>query len=193
MEAEVKQDQYQPAFTLKQKKNVLGIVSTVLCVGLIGTTVALYTQLSDTKDKLVLAEYKVSQVTNDNVQIKQQIDTANKFINFLQFEHYAEQGIVTDSLYVNKIMFSGNDTPLNMTLDVANQPSMTLKYNGKGSYEMEDRDVKAMCARIVEEVKSSYDDWGSLPTWDDSAEIVVTVQNYELGTYKAGKFTLKGE
>ena len=51
-----------------------------------------------------------------------------------------------------------------------------------------------MVQDLLDQAKEFYNSYGrgTLPDWD-TAEIIVTIKNYEIGTYKNGVFTLKGE
>jgi hypothetical protein len=180
-------------------KNVLGIVSTVLCVGLIGFSALMYTQVQNLRVQLE------TEVNATNTKLVSAISSAKdakdsavlltKYVSALDFAHRAEGNVVTNDLIVEKLNVSNFD-PLELSVDVVNQPSTALKYEGKGVYTMEDRDVKAMVSRLMEDLREGYNGYAEgsdLPKWTDTTAVPVTVQNYEIGTFKGKVFTLKGE
>ncbi|MFD1957342.1 hypothetical protein ACFSL6_25040 [Paenibacillus thailandensis] len=176
----------------KKNKNVLGLVNAVITGCLVVVVIALVILYQNTKEQVTLMAQTVSSVTETNRQNTNTIAYLENSLGYVQFARSTEGGDVTQQLIVEKFTVTSLD-PLKFTIDVINQPTNALKYEGNGIFSMEDRDVKAMASGIIEQVKERYDSWSNLKKWDDNTEVTLTIQNYEIGTYKAGKFTLKGE
>lgn len=112
----------------------------------------------------------------------------------LYVAHESEGGVVTDDFVLEKFSITDYDN-LEMILDVENQPDMSMHYEGKGAYDLTDRELRAKIDELVEKVKDYYEKLNPnvLPTWDDQAVATVTVKNYELATVTNGNVTLVGE
>jgi|GEM_PF-6049922 len=189
---------------------VISIVNLVLCIGLIAVTISLYLSLQQANERIAQASSEIIQLKKLNEKSSQELSTANtkiqalqandleivRYVEYLQYEHVNEEKIVTDDLYVTKILF-GNDKnkPLTVFIDVSNQPAIAMKYRGSGKYNLSDREVRAMYASIIEATKSNYMKWPGehMDKWGDDATVTAFINNYEIGTYKAGKFKFKGE
>jgi hypothetical protein len=146
---------------------------------------------SSLSQKVTEAETKLAKIDTLDATVK-----GLKSITFLNaMQHEIEGGIVTDDFTVNKVQFYPNDATLKLQLDVDNQPSMDLKYKGKGSYDLADRELRAKAIAIIDQVKSYYQKNApaDMPKWDDKTEVYLTVKNYDIGKQIGSQFTLAGE
>ncbi|BBI35105.1 hypothetical protein [Cohnella abietis] len=116
-------------------------------------------------------------------------------IFILYMQHDMEGGVVTDDFTVEKLSLDVQDNgKLSITIDVDNQPQMSLLYNGQGSYELADRELRAKSTALIRIVKARYLNsfTKGLPEWNDKG-VFLTVKNYEIGDTRSGTFTLAGD
>lgn len=128
---------------------------------------------------------------------RESIDVLTMYTFFLDFENRISEGIVTDDLIIHKAVLTNSDKEkLKGTIDISLQPNMFDKYEGSGKFSVSDRELKSMLLSLMEELGRHYNDVAggdeNLPKWE-TAEIRLTIQNYDLGTYENGEIKLKGE
>jgi hypothetical protein len=129
-------------------------------------------------------------------EIEERITHLEEKALFSSMQHSIENGVITDNLIVSKITFYSLNDVLGAFIDVETQPRMNQKYLGQGSFDMSDRELRAMVVEVLDRVKDRYQIAttfkDSFPKWG-SWDINVTIKNYEIGTYSNGVFKLKGE
>ncbi|MBB6734406.1 hypothetical protein [Cohnella zeiphila] len=111
-------------------------------------------------------------------------------------QHDIEGGVVTDDFVVSKTYFSiADDNKLDVTIDLDTQPQMNLHYTGQGAFDLSDRELRAKSLAIIDAVKNRYASEApdSLPKWDGSTSVSLTIKNYAIGDSSSGEFKLVGE
>lgn len=84
---------------------------------------------------------------------------------------------------------------LKLTIDTDTQPELQFKYKGKGTFDLSDRELRTKSTAIINQVKDYYNKNKdvSMITWDDKAEVYLTIKNYGIGKMSGGQFVLTGE
>ncbi len=115
-----------------------------------------------------------------------------QFLSFLQ--HSIEGGIVTDDFIVDKITFEPVDEAISVVIDLEAQPTMLGVYEGKGIFDLPDRELRAKAMVIIDQIKEVYinSKLSDMPSWDTSI-VHLTIQNYKIGQLILGEFKLVGE
>ncbi|SCW82807.1 hypothetical protein SAMN04487970_10599 [Paenibacillus tianmuensis] len=152
----------------------------------------LQTQLSQSAAELNEIKEKVSSIDFEKIQKNQKGLQEDNMLAKLQ--HEIEGGVVTNDFVVQKIKLYFLDGKMSGTIDLSAQPELTVKYNGQGKFDIQDRELKGMIEDILKEVSKVYADLplGRFPSWDKT-EFKITVKNYEVATYTNSSLKLKGE
>jgi len=115
----------------------------------------------------------------------------NTFSSFV-----GNDGIVTEEIRIKKVVFNEDS----WTIDITPQPKAMLKFKGDGNFTIADREVKKMLLNIVDMFKKNYYNFFDKDFREDvgildikGVDIIITNNNYDVGTYRDGKITLKGE
>lgn len=208
----------QPTEELNVKIKKIGIVKLLpyLLIAVLATSFAFVgynTYLLNNKYKSLESkiENDVSQISDLKNKVDSlKIDNINTKLSYLdsqsfwsKFQHDIESGIVTDDLTVEKASLNvfpkikeSDKEYIYGTIDVYTQPQYSLKYQGQAKFSVSDRELKNTVKELIDAVGTRYSRSTSfrkdMPQWD-TAEITVTIKNYEIGTYKNGTMKLKGE
>lgn len=190
----------EPVHAIKKQALILSMIGYTLLLAL-----AFYFFQANQKAVKLINELSEAnkQLQSDLGQVKGIIGAYeyDRKLNFLnRFAHYVEGGIVTDDLVLDKLDINAESKDgLYMIIDVDTQPQMRMKYKGDGKFDLPDREVKAKVGDLLNQLKEIYNHSipnykGSeqLPAWE-KGEYLVTVKNYEIGTFKNGVFKLKDE
>ncbi|WP_217496392.1 hypothetical protein [Paenibacillus algicola] len=131
----------------------------------------------------------------DQESMREAFELIRNVVLMNTISHSIEGAVVTDDFIVEKVYFNvgENGNLNNVVIDVDNQPDMAYVYEGKGAYELTDREVRAKSDAIIDAVIERYASTENLPLWDDNTYVSVTVKNYEIGTKQSGEFKLIGE
>jgi paraquat-inducible protein B len=198
-------------FNVKKVAKITGIsvASLIIAAGLsfsVAENIMLKKNLTNLQGKV---DIQASMITGVSNKVTENASSANSLISTLnanaedmrnreiiiRTEHIFDGGVVTDELVLNKITFTPSLLPkVDAIIDVDTQPSTTLKYQGKGKFDMADRELKDMVVALLEQLKREYNetiDATKLKSnkWE-TGEFTVTIKNYEIGKYKDGVFTV---
>lgn len=195
------EQQLEPA--PKPKRDVLPIISlSVAAVSVLLSAGIWYftsTKIDDISAKLESENRALRQenalLTTTQQALSDQLGAMKNIVFFNAMAREIEGATVTDDFVVEKVYFNASDagTLGNIVIDVDNQPDMVYAYKGKGAYDLSDRELRAKCEAIVDEVQARYGSSENIPAWDDSTVVTLTVKNYEIGNAEGGKFKLVGE
>lgn len=201
---ELEQVQSNPTKELQTNSRKLAIILSVISyVITAGLAFYLFQINQQTTTKITELSEANKQLQSNLDQVKSTLSSYeyDRKLNFLnRFAHYVEGGIVTDDLVLDKLDINAESKDgLYMIVDVETQPKMAMKYKGDGKFDLQDREVKGIVGDLLNQLKDTYNKSvpnykGSekLPAWE-KGEYVVTIKNFEIGTFKNGVFKLKGE
>ncbi|TLS53378.1 hypothetical protein FE782_03660 [Paenibacillus antri] len=183
---------HHPEANSKGGGRVLSIIAIILAgLSFIGAVLSVSSTLSSL-DSLKQENFALR---NDVNVLKDYNSKLLEYVGLLNLSHTMEGGIVTDDFVLEKVLFLEDaNGDFRISMDISNQPTMALSYSGQGSYTTTDRELKGKILGIIESAGNYYTNnkLDGSPKWEE-ATVHVTVQNYELGTYSAGEFKLKGE
>ena len=183
------------------RKSILSIFIVVFVLLISSAALSYYiyyslqNKLNSVSSELQKTKDSISQLEAKNKSDLNRLDAITDELSMSRFEHNIESGIVTDNFYVQKASFAFDKTKgVVATIDINTQPSMRLKYKGQSSFDVPDRELKGMLDDISKKVADSYSNYFKGTGYaTDKATYIITIQNYELGTYTNGQFKLKGE
>jgi hypothetical protein len=123
--------------------------------------------------------------------------TATAKMAYLSYvQHDIEGGVVTDDFVVDKVYLTPNQSGDNVSIiiNIDTQPAMAIHHQGKGTFDIADRELRAKSLAIINAVKERYitDGGDNLPAWDDN-NVHLTIKNYAIGDTASGEFKLVGE
>lgn len=182
-------------------------ISIVIALVAIAFSLLMYKENSAMKKEANKVKTSFSILQNDFDSLKNKFasqDTVNKqFLNgilFTSIQHDMESSIVTDDLTISKISFWDTITKMGTSgtwIDIDVQPDMASSYQGKGKFNLPDRELKGKIDDLMQQAESFYElrretYLKESPEWS-KLEHKITIKNYEIGTYKDGKLKLKGE
>ncbi|MFC4302964.1 hypothetical protein [Cohnella boryungensis] len=121
-------------------------------------------------------------------------ETLAKRVTIIDIAQKLENGTVTDDFFLNRASFNVTGDNKEAKFDLLMQPSMAKKYMNRGQFDLPDQEVKNKMISLIDIVKDYYvaSNGNKIVQWD-TISIIVTVHNHEIGTYKNGSVTLKGE
>jgi len=181
------------------KENVKQVLISVILTILInaGFYMIIKNQI-DKSENIINEKTKIiTQLEKDNTKNKELIARVRKNNALNTFSSFVgNDGIVTEEIRIKKVVFNEDS----WTIDITPQPKAMLKFKGDGNFTIADREVKKMLLNIVDMFKKNYYNFFDKDFREDvgildikGVDIIITNNNYDVGTYRDGKITLKGE
>lgn len=181
---------------------IISIFAACCAIGLSIFTLVHSMKMNDTAEKL---QQSLSKLQEDYEELKRSSSKQGFTINQLQnnllyanIQHDMEESVVSEHFILDKIYFDDiayRKGTSGTTIDVRNQPDFANKYSGPGKFSISDKELSTVITTFMEAAEEHYA-WclekysmdAVAPDWNDLTHMI-SVHNYEIGTYHDGVFT----